>query len=57
MGRPREFDGIISVRLTKELHDQLAREALRDDKDMSDVIRERLSRSVSQNGRKDENAA
>jgi predicted HicB family RNase H-like nuclease len=51
MARPREFDGIVSVRLTKELHDQLAREAIRREKDLSDVIRERLARpgSVTQN--------
>lgn len=50
MARPRQFDGPpVSVRLTADLHDDMSREALRRDIDLSDVIRERLSRSVSQN--------
>lgn len=43
-GRPREFDGTpVSVRLPKELHDDMSREAIQRGKDLSDVIRERLS--------------
>lgn len=49
-GRPREFDGTVSLRLTKELHDDLSREALRRQVDLAKVMRERLARdSVSQN--------
>lgn len=49
-GRPREFDGTVSVRLPNWLHDALIREALRQDRDLSDVIRHRLSSYfVSQN--------
>jgi hypothetical protein len=51
-GRPREFDGPpVSVRLPAPLHDDLSREAIRRDVDLSDVIRERLARTgyVSQN--------
>jgi len=33
----------VSVRLPAELHDALSREALRTRRDLSDVIRERLS--------------
>jgi len=48
-GQPREFDGSLSVRLTKRLHNELAVEAVRRHIDMSDVIRERLSaNSVTQ---------
>lgn len=48
-GRPKEFDGTpVSVRLPAQLHDDLSREALRRDVDLSDVIRERLG-FVSQN--------
>ncbi len=44
MARPKEFDGTpVSVRLPARLHDDLAREAIRRDVDMSDVIRERLA--------------
>lgn len=51
VGRPREFDGPpISVRLPARLHDDLAREALRRDVDLADVVRERLG-FVSQNPR------
>jgi predicted HicB family RNase H-like nuclease len=46
-GRPREFDGVVSVRLTRVLHDDLSREALRQRKDLSDVIRERLAIRIS----------
>jgi len=43
-GRPLEFDGTpVSVRLPAALHDDLSREALRRDVDLSQVIRERLS--------------
>jgi hypothetical protein len=45
-GRPREFDGTVSVRLPADLHDDMSREAFRRDIDLSDVIRERLSRPV-----------
>lgn len=48
VGRPHEFDGIVSVRLTKDLHDTLICEALRRDIPLSDLIRERLT-FVSQN--------
>ncbi len=48
-GRPREFDGTpVSVRLPKALHDSLSREALHARRDLSDVIRDRLSNNVSQ---------
>jgi predicted HicB family RNase H-like nuclease len=43
-GRPHEFDQVVSVRLTKELHDALSVEALRREMRLSDVIRERLVR-------------
>lgn len=43
-GRKRRFDGTVSIRLTKELHDRLALEAIRGDKDLSQVIREKLAR-------------
>jgi len=43
-GRPKEFDGTpVSVRLPKDLHDALSREALRRDERLSDLIRKRLS--------------
>ncbi len=46
-GRPKEFDGQpVSVRLPARLHDDLAREAIRRDIDMSDVIRERLAQPL-----------
>lgn len=49
-GRPREFDGTpVSVRLPSRLHDALTRVALRRGDDLSDVIREGLTRFVSQN--------
>ena len=48
-GRPREFDQTVSVRLPRQLHDALSREALRRDVDLSDVMRERLAHFVSQN--------
>lgn len=51
VGRPREFDETVSVRLPKATHDDLSLEALRRDVDLSDVIRERLN-FVSQKSRK-----
>jgi hypothetical protein len=50
-GRPREFDDVVSVRLPATVHDALSREAVRRGVDLSDVIRERLTRPsfVSQN--------
>lgn len=56
-GRPREFDGTpVSVRLPKELHDALSREALRKDERLSDLIRKRLAgNSVSQIKARDKN--
>jgi predicted HicB family RNase H-like nuclease len=46
-GRRKQFDGPpVSVRLPKELHDALSIEALQRRVDMSDVIRERLSRTI-----------
>lgn len=46
-GRPKRFDGTpVSVRLPKELHDELSVEAIRREVDMSDVIRERLRRQI-----------
>lgn len=42
-GRPRCFDGTVSVRLTKELHDALSLEALMRGVNLAEVIRERLS--------------
>lgn len=47
-GRPKKFDGTpVSIRLTSAMHDALSREALARRKELSEVIRERLS--VSQN--------
>lgn len=47
-GRPRQFDGPpVSVRLPSLLHDALSREALRRQKDLSEVIREKLSARVA----------
>jgi hypothetical protein len=55
-GRPKEFDGTpVSVRLPKDLHDSLSREAIRRDRGLSDVIRERLF--VSQNQQVKEKSA
>jgi len=50
VGRPKQFDEVVSVRLPKRLHDTLSREAIRRDVELSDVIRERLN-FVSQNSR------
>jgi hypothetical protein len=50
MSRPKLYDGPpISVRLPADLQDDLCREALRRDVDVSRVIRERLWHSVYQN--------
>lgn len=50
MSRPKLFDGPpISVRLPARLQDDLCREALRREVDLAQVIREGLSRYVSQN--------
>lgn len=46
-GRPKKFDGVVSVRLPRPLHDELSLEALRRGIDLSDVIRERLERPIS----------
>ncbi len=44
MSRPKQFDGPpICVRLPADLQDDLCREAIRRDVDVSLVIRERLS--------------
>ncbi len=49
MSRPKEFDGPpVSVRLPAELHDALSLIAIRQQEDLSDVIRLGLSRFVSQ---------
>lgn len=50
VGRPHEFDEVVSVRLTKTQHDTLSREALHRDMKLSEVIRERLDREAD-NGR------
>jgi hypothetical protein len=42
VGRPRQFDIIVSVRLTKEMYDTLSREALARGEDVSIIIREHL---------------
>ncbi len=55
-GRPKEFDGAVSVRLPKDLHDTLSREALRRDIPLSDLMRERLA-GVTQNSPKDRTLA
>lgn len=53
IGRPRKYDGTVSVRLTSELHIRLVQEASRLRVDVSDVIRDVLSRHfVSQNSTK-----
>jgi hypothetical protein len=59
VGRPKEFDGTISVRLTKDLHDALSREALQRDRQLSQIIRERLEREyfVSQKSTKRQTSA
>lgn len=57
MPRKREFDGTVSLRLTKELHDDLSREALRRDVELARVMRERLQRNVSQNPQSDRHTA
>jgi hypothetical protein len=49
------FDGCVSVRLTAAQHDALSREAIRQGRDLSDVIRARLF--VSQKTRTIENDA
>jgi hypothetical protein len=54
-GRPKLFDGCVSVRLTAAQHDALSREAIRQGRDLSDVIRARLF--VSQKTRTIENDA
>jgi hypothetical protein len=54
-GRPREFDGTISVRLTAAQHDALCREAIRSSRELSDVIRDRLF--VSQKSGREESTA
>lgn len=43
-GRPKEWTSLLSVRLPKELHDAIIKEALRRDVPVSRVIRERLFR-------------
>lgn len=46
-GRRKQFDGTpVSVRLPKELHDDLSVEAIQRRVDLSDVIRERLSKHI-----------
>lgn len=44
-GRPvgRRYQEIVSIRLSVDLHNDLSREALRRDKPLSDIMRERLS--------------
>lgn len=46
-GRPKKFDGVVSVRLPKALHDELSLEALHRKVDLAQVIRERLSKPFS----------
>lgn len=49
MARPRKFDSEavpVSVRLPERLHDALIHEALRRQIDLSDLMREQLSRGV-----------
>ena len=55
VGRPREFDQTVSVRLPRATHDELCREARRRGLDVADVMRERLARGsfVSQKSRRD----
>jgi len=56
IGRPKEFDGTpVSVRLPAALHDSLSREAIRTDRALSDVIRDRLF--VSQNSAESQTSA
>lgn len=50
MPRQKRFDGTVSIRLPKELHDDLSREALRRDVELSRVIRERLAFRISKRG-------
>lgn len=42
VGRPRQFDVLVSLRLTKEMYDTLSREALARGEDVSIIIREHL---------------
>jgi hypothetical protein len=48
-GRPKLWDSKVSFRLPSDLHDKVCREATSKDIDVSDVIRERLSKSYSEN--------
>jgi predicted HicB family RNase H-like nuclease len=59
VGRPKEFDGTVSVRLPKDLHDALSLEALQRDRRLSQIIRERLAREyfVSQKSTKRQTSA
>ena len=43
VGRPREFDVTVSVRLRAARHDEMSKEALRRGVDLAEVIRERLN--------------
>lgn len=46
-GRRKQFDGPpVSVRLPKDLHDDLSIEAIQRHVDLSDVIRERLAKQL-----------
>jgi hypothetical protein len=43
VARPKEFDSAVSLRIRRELHDEMSREALKRRIDLADVMRERLS--------------
>lgn len=43
MARPKEFDSAVSLRIRRELHDEMSQEALKRRIDLADVMRERLA--------------
>ena len=50
VGRPHEFDVMLTVRVTTGLFDELSLEAIRREIRLSDVIRERLGKAHSRSG-------
>jgi hypothetical protein len=49
-GRPKTTDGVVSLRLPATLHVELYREAMRQRRTMSEVMRDRLSVSQKLTG-------
>jgi len=52
-GRPREYESAVSVRIDAALHDDLSVSALRQDKPLADIVRQRLHASPSQSASSD----